>query len=99
MGTAKSPWSVDPGTWVEAAPFRAHLRHLIDTTGQPLPVVAEMARISLPDARRLLHGRRGRPVRRISPQTASRLFWLDRRQLLGSASRRTRKEPSLPAAA
>lgn len=82
MGTTQSLWSIDPGTWVEAAPFRAHLRHLMDATGQPWQVVAEVARISLPDAHRLLHGRRGRPVRRISPQTASRLFWVDRRQLL-----------------
>ncbi|MGO1972916.1 MAG: hypothetical protein ACTH2Q_08140 [Propionibacteriaceae bacterium] len=82
MGTTESLWSIDPGTWVEAAPFRAHLHHLMDTTGQTWQVVAEVARISLPDAHRLLHGRRGRPVRRISPQTASRLFWVDRRQLV-----------------
>lgn len=81
MGTTKSPWSIDPGSWVEAAPFRAHLRHLMEASGQPWQVVAKVARISLPDAHRLLHGRHGRPVRRISPQTASRLFWVDRRQL------------------
>lgn len=85
MGTTESPWAIDPGNWVEAAPFRAHLRHLMETTGRTWQEIAEVAKISRPDAHRLLYGRRGRAVRKVSPQTASRLFWLSRGQLVESA--------------
>lgn len=63
--------------WVTAAPFRAHLRHLLDETGLPWRVVAGEA--GLPDrvVRSLLHGRAGRPLRRIAPHYARRLLRLD----------------------
>lgn len=62
------------GDWVDAAPFRAYLFHLIWASGLSGDVVAELARVSQRTARHLAHGRRGRPVRRISPETARRLL-------------------------
>ncbi len=73
------------GHWVDAAPFRAYLRHLVDSTGLPWQEVAAVARISVPDARRLLTGRRGKPVRRVSPETARRIFWIDHTKLARAA--------------
>lgn len=63
--------------WVTAAPFRAHLRQLLDQTGLPWRVLAGEA--GLPDrvVRTLLHGRAGRPLRRIAPHYARRLLRLD----------------------
>lgn len=67
--------------WVTAAPFRAHLRHLLNETGLPWRVVAGEA--GLPDrvVRNLLHGREGRPLRRIAPHYARRLLRLEAHQL------------------
>ena len=64
----------DAEAWVDAAPFRAHLRHLMAVSGLPFPCVALLAGISPGFAHRLLHGRRGRPLRRISPDTARKLL-------------------------
>lgn len=61
-------------SWVQAAPFRAHVRHVCDTTGVAWPVLAMRAGVSLALADHLLHGRRGRPVRRISRESAARLL-------------------------
>lgn len=63
--------------WVTAAPFRAHLCHLVNETGLPWRVLAGEA--ALPDrvVRSLLHGRAGRPLRRIAPHYARRLLRLD----------------------
>lgn len=60
--------------WVDAAPFRSHLRHLCATTGLPWQVVALYAGLSVRHADALLHGRRGRTLRRIPRPTAVRLW-------------------------
>ncbi len=90
--TAGSKSAAEPnGHWVEAAPFRAYLRHLIDSSGLPWQEVAAVARISVPDARRLLTGRHGKTARRISPETARRLFWIDQVKLSRAATARSRQ--------
>lgn len=61
------------GTWVEATPFRAHLRHLL-AAGLSEPVIARMAGISSVAVVRLAHGREGRPVRRVPSDTGRRLL-------------------------
>jgi hypothetical protein len=66
----------DVGTWVEAAPFRAHLRHLMSVSGLGSSSVALLAGISPRCAHRLLYGRDGRPLRRISPEVARKLLLL-----------------------
>jgi len=60
--------------WVEAAPFRAHLRHLMAVADLSPAAVAVLVGISPSLAHRLLHGRGGRPVRRVNPDTARRLL-------------------------
>jgi plasmid maintenance system antidote protein VapI len=64
------------GHWVDAAPFRAQLRHLMSVGGLGSADVATLAGISPGLAARLLHGHRGRTLRRISPDTAHRLIQL-----------------------
>jgi len=65
------------GPWVEAAPFRAHLRHLMAAGDLTAEEVALLAGLPPRFARSLLQGRRGRPLRRISPEQASRLLRLN----------------------
>lgn len=80
----------DPDTihaWVQAAPFRAHVRHLLDTTGLPWPVVALEAGVPPALVHHLLFGRRGRRMTRIPPQSAVALLRLDAVSLLGTAAR------------
>jgi transcriptional regulator with XRE-family HTH domain len=60
--------------WVDAGPFRAQLRFLMASGGLSVDDVAAIAGISARLADRLLHGRDGRPLRRISPDTARRLI-------------------------
>jgi hypothetical protein len=60
--------------WVDAGPFRAQLRYLMASGSLSVDDVAAVAGISARLADRLLHGRNGRPVRRISPETARRLI-------------------------
>jgi hypothetical protein len=60
--------------WVDATPFRAQLRFLMASGSLTVDDVAAVAGISVRLADRLLHGRDGRPVRRISPDTARRLI-------------------------
>jgi hypothetical protein len=62
------------GEWVDAGPFRAHLRYLMATASLSVDDVAAVAGISTRVADRLLHGRDGRPLRRICPDTARRLI-------------------------
>ena len=62
------------GVWVDAGPFRAHLRHLMAVGSLEVPEIAVVLGLSTPAVRHLLEGRRGRPTRRISPQTARRLL-------------------------
>lgn len=60
--------------WVDAAPFQAHLRFLIAVTGVSPEIVALLAGVSPRVGRRLLTGDGSRPPRRISPDTARRLY-------------------------
>jgi hypothetical protein len=60
--------------WVDAGPFRAQLRYLLASGALSVDDVAAVAGISARLADRLLHGRNGRPLRRISPDTARRLI-------------------------
>ena len=60
--------------WVDAAPFRAHLRYLMASASLSAGEVAAAAGISARLAERLLHGRNGRALRRISPETGRRLI-------------------------
>jgi hypothetical protein len=61
--------------WVDAAPFRAHLRHLMSVGELDVPEVAVVLGLSTQAVRHLLDGRRtGRVPRRISPRTARRLL-------------------------
>lgn len=60
--------------WIDARPFRAHLLHLSECTGFDWQTVALVAKIPPTVADRLLHGRAGRPVRRINPDMAWRLY-------------------------
>lgn len=60
--------------WVQAAPFRAHVRHLIDATGIPWRAVAIAARVPPASVRTLLAGREGRLRPRISRRTAECLM-------------------------
>ena len=67
--------------WVDAAPFRAQLRYLMASGSLTVGDVAAVAGISARLADRLLHGRDGRPVRRISPDTARRLIQVSDQQV------------------
>ncbi len=60
--------------WVEAGPFRAHLRHLMDVGGLSATEVAVLAGVPPRMAASLVSGRGGRPVRRISPENARALL-------------------------
>ncbi len=60
--------------WVDAAPFRAWLEHLMSAGGLSSAEVAALAGVSARATRALLTGRRGRPVRRICRLTAMRLL-------------------------
>lgn len=60
--------------WVDAGPFRAHLRHLMGAGPVTSAEVAAMAGVSRRAADHLLTGRNGRPLRRICPETARLLL-------------------------
>ncbi|MFT3971863.1 MAG: hypothetical protein QM695_16705 [Micropruina sp.] len=68
-------------TWVDAAPFRAHVRHTIEAAAVPWPVVAVAADVSLASVHALLAGRAGRTQTTIAPLMAARLLRLDARAL------------------
>jgi hypothetical protein len=61
-------------SWLDSAPFRAHVRHLMATSGLTIGELAALTDVSARLLRRLLHGRAGRPARRIDPISAGRLF-------------------------
>ena len=69
------------GYWVEAAPFRAQLHHLMGGTAMTLDEVAGAAGISVRLAGHLAYGRNGRALRRVSPDTGRRLLALSVPQL------------------
>jgi hypothetical protein len=60
--------------WVAAAPFAAHLRLLLSLPDVSLEVVALLAGVAPRVIRRILTGDGQRPLRRLSPDTASRLY-------------------------
>ncbi len=60
--------------WVLAAPFRAHVRQVQAVTTLPWAALAAHAGVSPTMVHHLVFGRRGRPVRRISRETAVRLL-------------------------
>ena len=62
--------------WVDAHPFRAHLWHLMTTTALTTDDIATAAGVPARLAHHLAHGRGGRPLRRICPDAAGRLFAL-----------------------
>ena len=61
--------------------IRAQLRYLMASGSLTVGDVAAVAGISARLADRLLHGRDGRPVRRISPDTARRLIQISDQQV------------------
>ena len=81
----------DGVVWVDAAPFRAQLAHTMAVGDMSVEVVAAMTGISSQSARRLLHGRGGRPVRRISAETGRRLL------RISSVEARTVRQRTVPA--
>ena len=60
--------------WVDAAPFRAHLKQLMAVGALDVTEVAVVLGLPTRAVRHLLEGRTGRVQRRISPQTARRLL-------------------------
>lgn len=62
------------GGWVEAGPFRAHLRHLMAAGGLNAHEAGLVTGLSVRAVQHILHGRRGRLQRRISPDTARQLL-------------------------
>lgn len=62
--------------WVEAAPFRAHVRFLMAEADVPGEVVAALAEVRPRVVRRLLTGAGERPMRRLNPVVASQLYAL-----------------------
>ncbi|MFT4294756.1 MAG: hypothetical protein QM582_05020 [Micropruina sp.] len=68
--------------WVDAAPFRAHVRHTIDDADVPWPAIAVAGGVSVNAVRGLLFGRAGRQQVRIEPRLAARLLQVDARQLI-----------------
>ena len=82
----------DSEYWVDAAPFRAQLRYLMAGTALSAAEVAAAAGISARLADRLLYGRNGRALRRVSPETGRRL-------LLVSVEAIRRRRPDIEVAA
>ena len=68
----------DYGPWVDAAPFRAHIRHLMGETGLAWRTIAVLADVPSQSVDHLLRGRNGRSVPRLHPMIAERLFHLTR---------------------
>jgi predicted transcriptional regulator len=73
--------------WVEAAPFRAHVRQLITDCGLTWRIVAVLAEVPSAALRHLLHGRQGHVVTRLHPMVAERLFRLTADSVADAARR------------
>jgi hypothetical protein len=79
---ARAGWtSRGCGDWVLAAPFRAHVRHLITASGLAWRTVALLAGVPAAAMDRLLHGRGRRHQQRMDPVLAGRLFQLTSKDL------------------
>lgn len=74
--------TIDPTTWVDAAPFAAHLGHLCSTTGLPWPVVAAYAGLPLRTAERLVPWTPARRLRRLPRSLAQQVFAVTPEELL-----------------
>jgi hypothetical protein len=77
--------------WVDAGPFRAHLRLLMAVGALTVTEVATLAGVSPRMAGTLLHGRGGRAVRRIDPESARALLAVT---ALQARSLRSRQVPA-----
>jgi len=73
--------------WVEAAPFRAHLQHVMGVAGLSVTEVATLAGVSPRLATSLLAGRAGRPLRRMNPADARALLAVDARDARALSTR------------
>lgn len=80
--------------WVDAAPFRTHVRDLICETGLSWRLIAAHADIAPRAIRSLLHGRRGAPVHRIHVTTARALATTSAESIAADNDIATAKEPS-----
>ena len=69
-----SPTSPPDSRWLDPSPFRAHVIHLMATSGLTARELAALARVSARLVGRLVGGRDGRPMRRIDPLSAGRLL-------------------------
>jgi hypothetical protein len=87
---------VSDDLWVLAAPFRAHVRRVLEQTGLPWPVIALAGDLPPAVVRSLLFGRDGRHRTRLPAPAARRLLALDADRLW--AQRRS-WVPAAPAAA
>jgi hypothetical protein len=78
----------EAGYWVDAAPFRAQLHHLMGGTALTAAEVGAAAGLSARLAEHLAYGRNGRALRRVSPETGRRLMALSVPQLRRERRRR-----------
>lgn len=78
-------------SWVEAAPFRAHLIWLIEATGIDRHTIAELTGVPTRLVGRLL-GPRGRALRRLPPHFARQLLLLTPRSITTCRSNRVPAE-------
>ncbi len=74
--------------WLPAAPFRSHVRRLIDASGLPWRAVALAARVPPKVVKTLLHGRHGRARPRLPRVAAQQLMLLTEDSLLALRRRR-----------
>ena len=73
--SAAREWGdLDDNSWVLAAPFRAHVAHLMTTTHIPWPIIAYQANVPLATIRTLLFGRDGRARPKIIRSAARRIL-------------------------
>jgi hypothetical protein len=85
------PSEQDGEQWVDSGPFRAHLRLLMAVGALTATEAATLAGVSPRMAGSLLHGRGGRPVRRIDPESARALIAVSAHQ---ARSLRSRQVPA-----
>jgi len=74
MSTVLTVGEVEVHSWVDAAPFRTYLRHLMAVGEVSAGCVALLAGIRPRLALHLLHGRRGRALRKISADSGRLLL-------------------------
>ena len=82
---------MDTNHWVDAAPFRRHVRWLIGATGLSWRLIAAHADVAPRAVRTLLHGRphTGKPVDRIHIDIARALMGLNLDDLVSADDRET----------